>query len=91
MQFFVYARGDATLVGRRTTVDGSLFDRPDDDDRSPHRAASRRFVPSGEIGLVVQPMEHLDVRFSLHHVGREVDSDQATGHTFGRVAITTRF
>ena len=90
-QFFVYGRADANVVGRRTSVNGSIFDRASDENRSPHRAHARRFVPTAEIGIVAQPLEHLDVRFSIHHVGREVDTPQARPHTFGRIAVTGRF
>ncbi len=91
MQFFVYAHGEAGAVGRRTTVDGSLFDRDSDTDRSPHRSRSRTFVPRAELGVVVQPMEHLDLRFALEHVGPEVDSPAARPHTVGRFTLTARF
>lgn len=91
MQFYVYARGEGSAVGRRTTVDGSLFDREDDENRSPHRARSRRLVPRAEIGVVVQPIEQFDVRFALQHTGPEVDTSENRPHTVGRFTLTARF
>jgi hypothetical protein len=91
VQVYAYARGDASAVLRRTTVDGSIFDRPDDASRSPHRSDSRTFVPRGEVGVVIQPVRNVDIGFALQHVGPEVNDPGAKGHTVGRVSLGVRF
>ncbi len=90
-QAFVYLRGDVGSVWRRTSIDGSLFDRPTDHDRSPHRSDARPVVGTAEVGVVLQPLHNLDVRFAVRHISAEVDAPSAAPHVVGHGSVGVRF